>query len=224
MKSLEATIATLAGIHALPAPLTDPLAIIVWENIGYLIDDARRGALFDEFHARIGLEARAIANAPTKFLADIARRGGINAQVRAERLRMAGEIAITECDGDLMGRLRSLPVARARVLLKKFPAIGDPGADRILLFCDIAATPSVESNGLRALARLGFCAEQKSYAQTYHLAVAALGDAGRGDAAWLRQAWLVLREHGRALCKRSAPICEPCPLDRHCPHTLTVNL
>ena len=216
--SLKATITKLARVHRADAPLRDPLAILVWENVGYLIDDARRRALFDEFKREIGLEAHEIANAPMPVLTDIARRGGMHPQKRAERLVEIGRLAITECDGKLAEKLRTLPLAKARALLRKFPSVGDPGADRILLFCDVAAIASVDSNGLRALVRLGFASEGKSYAQSYRSAVAALNEAGAGDGAWLKRAYSVLREHGKALCKRAAPVCEPCPLDAACAH------
>jgi endonuclease-3 len=216
--SLKTAIAKLARVYPAGEPLDDPLAILVWDNVGYLVDDERRGALFGEFQRRIGLKAHEIANAPAAVLGDIAKRGGMHPQKRAERLREIGRLAIGECDGDVAEALRALPTARARTLLKKFPSVGDPGADRILLFCGIGALPSVESNGLRALVRLGFCDEGKSYAQTYKSAVAVLNEAGRGDGAWLKRAYLVLREHGKTLCKRAAPICEPCPLDKACAH------
>ena len=69
-----------------------------------------------------------------------------------------------------------------------------------------------------------FCAEEKSYGQTYKAAVAVLAKDGRPGAAWLKRAWIALREHGKALCKRAAPICEPCPLDRACAHRMTAKL
>lgn len=216
--SLRAAIAKLAPLYPMGKPLADPLAMLVWENVGYLIDDARRADLFAEFKNRIGLKAREIANAPMPLLADIAGRGGMHPQKRAERLREIGALAISECDGDLPGALRALPLAKARALLKKFPSVGDPGADRILLFAGIASRPSLESNGLRALVRLGFIAEQKSYAQTYKAAVAVLLREFSSEADALKRAYVVLREHGKALCKRAAPICEPCPLDRACAH------
>src|SRR5262249_14126094 len=100
---------------------------------------------------------------------------------------------------------------------KTFPSIGDPGADRILLFAGIAARPSIESNGMRALVRLGFCEEQRNYAQTYKAATAALL-AASSDPEWLKRAYVLLRAHGKALCKRPAPLCEPCPLDAVCAH------
>jgi endonuclease-3 len=216
--SLRAAVAGLARIYSAPQPLEDPLAILVWENVGYLVDDAKRAELFAEFERRIGLKARDIANAPMAVVSDIARRGGMAPERRAERLIEIGRLALAECDGKLAEALRALPVPKARTLLKKFPSVGDPGADRIMLFCRLAPLACVDSNGLRALVRLGFCAERKSYAPTYKGAVAALGEAGNGDAEWLKRAYLVLREHGKTLCKRSAPVCEPCPLDALCAH------
>ena len=88
------------------------------------------------------------------------------------------------------------------------------------LFADVAATPALDSNGLRALIRLGYCDEGRSYDQSYRSGVAALTREGLMDAATLKQAYLVLRDHGRALCKRSAPICAPCPLDAACAHRM----
>ena len=218
---LRAAIKRLAPLYPAGAVLTDPLAILVWENIGYLIDDDTRTELFDEFRRRIGLKAQEIANAPVSTIAGIAKRGGMHPQKRADRLKEIGRLAIRECDGDVVARLRALPLPKARALLKKFPAIGDPGADRILLFAGIAAVPALDSNGLRALVRMGFADEGKSYAQAYKSGVAALAKEGAGDFDWLRRAWLVLRAHGKALCKRSAPLCEPCPLDRVCAHRPT---
>ena len=223
-QSLQDAVAALGTIYPHGAYLADPLSILVWENVGYLIDDEKRAALFEEFGKRIGLKAHEIANAPMAVVSDIAKRGGMNPQVRAERLNEIGRLAIALCDGDLHAALQALPLAKARTLLKKFPSVGDPGADRILLFAGIAAVPSLESNGLRALVRLGFSGEEKSYAQSYRRAVEVLRTQGRQDAAWFRDAWLVLRAHGKALCKRSAPVCEPCPLDSACAHRITVTL
>jgi endonuclease III len=222
--ALKPAIDKLARLYPHEKPLADPLEILVWENIGYLIDDEKRGVLFAEFRKRIGLKAAQIANAPMPVLSDIAGRGGMHPQKRAERLKEIGRLAIAECDGNLVGCLRALPLAKARALLKKFPSIGDPGADKILLFAGIAVQPCLDSNGLRALVRLGFSVEQKSYAQTYKAAVAVLREHGTDDAEWFKRAYIVLREHGRALCKRSAPICEPCPLDRVCGHKMVARL
>lgn len=210
---LDEAMAILAPLYPQREMLVDPLAQVLWENIGYLIDDDRRAVLFAEFENRVGLTAQAILDAPGDVLLDIASRGGMNPVVRVKRWRAIGALA----GPDLAATLRSLPVAKARGLLKTFPVIGDPGADKILLFSSIAPRPSLDSNGLRALVRLGYVADDANYGRAYKAGVALLA-AQNGDAEWLKSAYLVLRDHGRALCKRAAPLCAACPLDAFCAH------
>jgi endonuclease-3 len=131
-------------------------------------------------------------------------------ETRVQRWRNIAKIAADRAGGDLAGALRSLPLDKARALLKAFPVIGDPGADKILLFADIAARPSLDSNGVRALAHLGFFAEGRDYAASYRAAIDALVRRGEPDRAWLVTAYLVLREH--------------CPLDAACAHALVARL
>src|ERR1700722_3089464 len=194
--SLKAAVHKLAVLYPLRDPLADPISILVWENIGYLIDDTRRLALFHEFRRRVGLKPAQIANAPSRALTEIVSRGGMHPQKRAERVRQIGTIAIAECDGDIIGHLRSLPPSKARALLKKFPSVGDPGADRILLFSGVLAQPCLDSNGIRVLVRLGFFEEQRSYPRNYKAAIATLRKQGTANADWLRRAYGSLREHG----------------------------
>ena len=224
MAPLKSIIAKLARLYSPGDGPSDPLQLILWENIGYLIDDEKRAALFAEFGKRVGFDAGAIARAPKSLLTDIAKRGGMRPGTRVERWREIARLALTEAGGDLKRTLRALPLPKARALLKKFPAIGDPGADKVLLFSGIAAQPSLDSNGLRTLVRLGFCAEEKSYAATYKSAVKVLRREGGEDRTWLMSAYVALREHGRALCKRGKPLCLACPLDKICAHVLVRRL
>ena len=213
-------IAELANLYAAPHVLTDPLQLILWENIGYLIDDERRTALFAEFSQRVGLSAQAIEAADGAVLLDIARRGGARPEVRVGRWREIARIVLDGAGGDLGRALGDLPLAKARALLKRFPAIGDPGADKILLFSGVAVRPSLESNGVRALARLGLYIQQRDYAASYRAAVEALARYGVMDRDWLVTAHQVLREHGKTLCRRAAPQCMACPLDTACAHAV----
>jgi endonuclease-3 len=59
-----------------------------------------------------------------------------------------------------------LPLPKAKKALQKFPGIGEPGAEKILLFTRTHPLMALESNGLRVLVRLGFGAEHKNYATT----------------------------------------------------------
>ena len=221
---LRGIIAELAPRCPHSAIITEPLQLILWENIGYLIDDDRRAVLFKEFEGRVGLTPQEIEAADSEILFDIARRGGMRPETRVQRWRDIATIVISRAGGDLAGALKALPPAKARALLKAFPTIGDPGADKILLFAGIAARPALDSNGVRALARLGFFLEGRDYGASYRAAIDVLVRHGDADRDWLVTAYLALREHGRTLCKRAAPICLPCPLDAACAHAVVFKL
>ncbi len=202
-----------------PAPLTDPYAIVLHENAGYLVDDARRDALYGRLISAAP-NAAALLAAPHDLLRAIARDGGMNPDERIGRWRTIASITLDEADGDLSGTLRSLPIERARKLLARFPAIGAPGVDRILLFGAISDVPAVESNGLRVLERYGAIPTGLPYARSYRNACAALTDAFGADGEALRSAYLLLRRHGKTICRRAAPACETCPARRCCPKKL----
>jgi len=206
----------LARYHGEPiVALVDPYEMVLRENAGYLVDDERR----DELYARL----IALAPSPSTLLGAghaelmaIARDGGMRPETRVERWRAIAEITLENADGDLAAALRRLPPARAKKLLARYPAIGAPGVDRILLFAGIAALPSADSNGLRVLERLGTIAGGLPYARGYRDACTALSAAYGEDTVQLRRAYLVLRHHGKTLCRRTAPDCGACPVRPVC--------
>jgi endonuclease-3 len=127
-------------------------------------------------------------------------------------------VALAEFDGDLTGVVQQ-PAAEAKRALRRFPGIGEPGAEKILLFSRSHPMLALESNGLRVVVRLGFSEEKKSYDATYRAAREALHRELAGvenDYAWLIDAHQLLRRHGQELCKRSLPLCDPCPLRERC--------
>jgi len=109
-----------------------------------------------------------------------------------------------------------VPLPKARKALQKFPGIGEPGAEKILLFSKTYPVLALESNGLRVLVRLGFGEEKKNYATTYRLVQKAVGEGLDNDYTWLIQAHLLLRRLGQELCRRSEPMCDRCPLAADC--------
>jgi len=74
-------------------------------------------------------------------------------ELRALRLKQIAMRVQDELKGDLGRALRG-SITEARKLLKKFPNISDPGADRILLFAAIAAIAAVPSNNVSVIVRL----------------------------------------------------------------------
>jgi len=165
--------------------------------------------------AASGSPPQAIARAPIAALRTVAAEGGVYPELRADRIREAARIVLEEFDGDLDAVLIA-PAARRRRMLKKFPSIGDPGVDKILLLSRTEPSVALDSNGLRVLLRLGFGKESKSYAQTYASVRRVLGEFHERDFELLIDAHFLLARHGRELCKRTAPLCEPCPLKATC--------
>ena len=84
----------------------------------------------------------------------------------AEKLLTIARIAYEEFDSDLRSVLKK-PLPQAKKALKKFPGIGDPGAEKILLLTRSYPLMALDSNGLRVLCRVGFAEEQKNYSATY---------------------------------------------------------
>jgi endonuclease III len=204
-----------------PPAVTEPFALLLFENVAYLADDRRREEAFDALAKRVGLSPKKILAAPRSVLHEIAGRGIVPAQT-VEKLREIAAIALEDFGGDLREVVRR-PTKDAIKALKKFPSIGDPGAEKILLFSKSRPVLALDSNGLRALLRLGYGKEEKSYAKSYRSAQEAVDSQLKRDFGWLIEAHQLLRRHGQELCRRSHPRCEVCPLRTDCAYARAVR-
>lgn len=203
--------------HGGPAPSaapTDPWSQVLWENVAYLADDTRRLDAFRALKRSVGTSPAAIAAAPQRALTSVSKRG-ILASANAQKIRECAQIMIEEFGGR-PGALAALPPEELRKALRRFPRIGAPAADRILLVSGKARVLSLDSNGLRVALRLGFGVEDDTYAKAYAAAVAALELELTGAGA-LIEAHDLLRRHGKQVCKRTSPRCGECPLAPRCP-------
>ena len=90
------TVAILGRQYAAPAHPVDPLQLILWENVGYLVDDERRRVLFDAFGERIGFDAAGIAAADDALLLSLASAGGMRPDERVERWRRIAGIVLED--------------------------------------------------------------------------------------------------------------------------------
>jgi endonuclease III len=217
--TLAAVLRILRGYYGKPpAPIsTDPFRLILWEQVAYLVPDSQRRKAYIALRTQVGVTPGAILAAPTARLVAICRLGGsIAAPARAARLRRSAELALGRPEGSLRAALR-LPLSEARRALAAFPMIGEPGADKILVFSKAARLLPLDSNGLRVLQRLDFTTEAKDYRTAYRQAQAALGPHLIKVHADLREAYYLLRQHGQELCRRGTPRCTQCPLRVHCP-------
>src|SRR5438105_13974460 len=226
--SLEKIVARLARHYGPPPALTtdDPFELIVLENVAYLVSDERREEAFRLLRELAGTKPHQIIAASKEDLLRVAKLSGIAPEQRAARLREIALIAATEFGGDLRNALK-LPLAKAKQALRKFPGIGEPGAEKILLFTRTHPARALDSNGLRVLLRLGFGEEKKNYSATYATVQEAISSEVLDDYDWLIRAHLLLRQHGKELCKTNKPLCEKCPVRNTCAYfsnTLSRNI
>jgi endonuclease III len=177
--------------------------------------DARRAEVFEGLRTLVGLDAASILQADPDVLLTLARRGGMGPEARVARWIEIAQITMDQFHGNL-DAVFDLPLAQAKRALQKFPSIGGPGADKILLFCGIFPGLPLESNGLRALLRLGYGRKLKDYAAQYRSDQEALaGQLPKSPANRVR-AHLLLRQHGQELCKTPRPL-PPMPLPKPAP-------
>jgi|SRR5215510_9773603 len=221
-RTLPDIVARLEACYGRPNPpvATDPFELILLENVAYLVSDERRYEAFEILRKQVGTKPHKILAASSEDLLKATRMGAIRDQ-RASRLREIGLIAMNEFNGDL-GQVLKLPLAKAKQALRKFPGIGEPGAEKILLFTRSYPVLSLDSNGLRVLLRLGFGEEKKNYSASYRSVQEAIKGQLSDDYDWLISAHSLLRQHGKELCKTGRPLCDKCLVRKSCRYFASV--
>lgn len=212
---LRQVVATLEVSHGTPEPpvTRDPFAAAVLESAAYLVDDARRRRVFERLREAVGITPEALLAVPEDELERLIADGGMLPSHRAAKIRQAAAVAAEVGLDELRRRAADGTGAR---LLRRFPGIGEPGADRLLLLAGGKRTLAPDSNALRVLIRLGHGAASGDYSAQYRSAAAAVEPLLPDDPDWLLRAHQLLRRHGQEVCKRSAPRCEVCPLTQVC--------
>ena len=198
-----------------PGP-KDPFAQILWVQVGYMAGDAQRAAAFRRLKQEVGVTPRAILDADVATLESICRvGGGIAVAQRAGRMQTSAQRALDDWGGSLKKVLK-LPLDEAVRALAKFPMIGKPGAESILLHAGAHPVLGLDSNGLRVLLRLGYGRKDERYDKAYAGVRAAVADELRDDAAWVAGLAEGLRRHGQTVCRNARPRCGECRLATLC--------
>ena len=214
-KKLIARLQKHYGAPDLP-PAQNPFEFVIWENACYLMPDERRAEVFEGLRRNVGLTADAIFRASKDVLMPLAERGGMRPETRVFRWQEIARITREQFGGDL-DQILQWPYPKAKKALKLFPTIGDPGAEKILMFCGVASGLPLDSNGLRVLTRIGYGrVHLKNYGAMYRSVQEAIAPELPKGAAALARAHLLLREHGKTLCRDSRPQCFECPVQEMC--------
>lgn len=213
----------LADAHG-PPPAPFPAGafeLVLWENIAYLADDGRRREAFDTLRKTVGTRPGDILGATRSELAAVARQG-ILPDRTVQKLHRAAKIAVDKFDGDV-DALLDRPVEAAKKALRRFPGVGEPAAEKILLFTRRHPFLAPDSNALRVLVRFGVCHEGRDYRATYAAARAAAQSALGPDFDLLLAARHDLRRHGQEVCRRSKPLCADCVVRSRCPSRMDLS-
>jgi len=194
---------------------TDPYEFLVWWHCGYPASDAACAKGWDSLRRSVGVRPQQLLAASAARLARALKPGGMVPELRAMRLLKIAARVEDEYGGDLCGALAG-PVSAARRTLKKFPSIADPGADRILLFAGLAPVAAVPSNCPQVLVRIVRGRESDQYAANYREAQEVLARETPANGEARARAYLLLKQHGQELCKRTRPKCGQCPVSSAC--------
>jgi endonuclease III len=194
---------------------TDPYLFIVWWHCGYPASDTACAKGWESLRRKIGVEPGQLLEASNANLASALKPGGMVPEVRAVRLKEIAARVKDEFGGNLRGSLVG-PLAQLRKALKKFPGIGDPGADRILLFGGIAPVAAVPSNCPHVVVRLQRGQESDNYVATYREAQKTIETEVPKKFDPRVRAYLLLKRHGQNICKRTKPKCSQCPVSSLC--------
>lgn len=218
MRALEPILRTLEsfyGEQGVGWP-TDPYLFLVWWHCGYPPSEERCRRGWEALKAAIGVSPWDLTSARSAKLARALKAGGMVPGLRAARLRSIAKRTREEFAGNLRSALQELSEAEARKVLKTFPGIGAPGADRILLFDGLAPVAAVPSNNPHVLVRIALGRKPAGYAAAYAQAQQLIDAQLPPTIAARSRAYLLLQQHGRELCKRQNPQCTGCPVSRRC--------
>jgi len=204
----------------------NPYEMILFANCGYPAADISCAKGFNPLKAEVGTKPEQILKASSAKLAKLTRDAGMFPELRAERLKVIARIATENFGGDLNWALeRTMKdektpeekrLKRAKRALKEFPIIGEPGADKIILFAGLAPGAAVPSAQTGVPQRIFFGTEDKNYGKGYRAAQEAMNAELPQDFAARRRAYSLLKKHGQEICKSTNLKCEICPISRMC--------
>jgi len=73
-RNLPAILESLEALYGEPPPpsVTDPMQMILWENVAYLVSEKRRGQAFRAFKERVGTSPAKILKEPKAVIREVA--------------------------------------------------------------------------------------------------------------------------------------------------------
>ena len=198
-----------------PVAPADPYEFLIWWHCGYPASEERCSKGWSSLTREVGIAPKRLIAASTAKLAGALEAGGMVPDLRAARVKEIAERVQEEYGGDLRTALSRLSAPQARKALKAFPGIGNPGADRILLFSRLSPVAAVPPACPYVLVRVLQGPEGPKYVAVYAAAQQMLSTLAATFDERIR-GYLLVAHHGRELCKRTNPLCARCALRAQC--------
>ena len=198
-----------------PVAPADPYEFLIWWHCGYPASEERCSKGWSSLTREVGFAPKRLIAASTAKLAGALEAGGMVPDLRAARVKEIAERVQEEYGGDLRTALSRLSAPQARKALKAFPGIGNPGADRILLFSRLSPVAAVPSACPYVLVRVLQGPEGPKYVAVYAAAQQMLSTLAATFDERIR-GYLLVAHHGHELCKRTNPLCARCALRAQC--------
>jgi len=188
----------------------DPVAELVLTVLSQNTSDTNSGRSYQSLVARFP-NWDAVVAAPVSAIEESIRVGGL-ARTKAPRLQaLLVELRKRLGDDWDASRLRTLPLADAKVWLKSLPGVGPKTAACVLLFALKRPALPVDTHVHRVSQRLGLISE-KTGAEVAHALLESQLTLGQ-----VYPFHVALIRHGRRVCKAGRPLCEQCVLSDRCP-------
>lgn len=212
------------GAQKLVGP-NDPYEMIVFLNSGYPASDAKCAKGFEALKREVGVEPKKVLAVSKPKLAKTMRPSVILPSLWAERLKEIARKVRDEFNGDLTAALKQClreakapekGLKAAKRVLQEFPVIGEPSAEKILLFSGLAPVAAVPSAFVEVPVRLFSSEPGKNYAADYKAAREIINSGLPQTFDARQRVYLLLKKHGQEICKRTKPKCEVCPLTAQC--------
>jgi endonuclease III len=194
----------------------DPYEFLIWWHCGYPASDATCASGWKSLQERIGVRPEELLKAKPAALTLTLKAGGLIPKLRAERIRLIAAAVGSKFGGNLTQALHQLRPGDMRNALKRLPGIADPGADRIVLFGNLAAVAAVPSNATQVPVRMQVGKTSGAYSKDYLAGQKLIETAVARSFEARQRAFLLLKVHGQSLCRRSTPNCVECPIARTC--------
>jgi endonuclease III len=202
----------LRGHYARPRniPHRAPLDELVLTILSQNTNDRNRDVAYARLRERFP-SWDAVASAPLEEVEQAIRPGGIS-KLKSERIQQVLGIIRSERGSLDMSWLEDAPREQALEFLVSLPGVGRKTAACVLLFSFDRPEMPVDTHVYRVSGRLGLVRPKASFKEA-HDTLQALADPTD-----VYELHVNLLRHGRRLCKPARPLCDQCPLLRHCPY------